>query len=67
KEVPLAEREYKVRILKKIQQEYNLAVFAIDYAAKDNRQDIAKYSRQLKELGFKPYIAQKDLDRIYEN
>jgi len=67
KEVPLAEREYKVNALKKIQQEYNLAVFAIDYVAADDRPAIKKVSRQLSGLGFKPYIAQKDLDKIYEN
>ncbi|MDD4900285.1 MAG: endo alpha-1,4 polygalactosaminidase [Candidatus Omnitrophica bacterium] len=67
KEVPPAEREYKVNVLKKIRQEYNLAVFAIDYVAPDDRPAIKKISRQISELGFKPYIAEKNLDKIYEN
>lgn len=67
KEVPLAEREYKLKVLKKIQAQFNLPVFAIDYIAQDKKELAKQYSRQLRELGFKPYIAQKNLDRIYEN
>lgn len=65
KEVPQKDREYKINILKKISSNFNLPVFVIDYLDTSNKKLVKKQMRRLEALGFKPYIAQKDLSEIY--
>lgn len=65
--VPDTDRDYKVDLLKKMQEAYRLPVFVIDYAPSENRPLIRELIDKNKKLGFKPYIAERDLDAIYKN
>ncbi len=65
KEVPEEDRRYKVRILRRIQAERKLPVFNIDYAAEGDRETVRECIREARTLGFKPYIAEKNLSKIY--
>ena len=67
KEVPAGDRAYKVAILKKLMEKYKIPVFLIDYVSQDDKPLIKQCIKDNKRLGFKPYIAEKGLDRIYEN
>jgi len=67
KKVPKEEREYKLGILREMQQKHNLPIFVIDYIPNDNKKMIEENIKKLKQLKFVPYIAEKNLDRIYEN
>lgn len=63
--VPVSDRNYKVKVLKRVMKEYGLPVFNIEYlplGEKERRQQSLKASRK---LGFRPYIAEKNLSRIY--
>jgi len=59
------DRQSKVAVLKPLMKRYGLAVFNIDYADGADRRLFRRFQRQSRALGFKPYIAEKDLDRIY--
>jgi len=65
KKVPVKERKYKVEILKKVRQHYPLTVFNIDYVPQDKQRTIKKCIKRSRRLGFKPYVAEKGLGRIY--
>ena len=65
KEVTPEDRDYKVGILKKVLAARELPVFNVDYAAKTEKETIQKCIRDSKKLGFKPYVAEKDLSEIY--
>lgn len=67
KKVPKEDSEYKLDILQGIQKKHNLPIFVIDYIPSDNRKMIEENIEKLKQLKFLPYIAEKNLDRIYEN
>lgn len=62
--VPIQERAYKIGILKPIMHNYGLNVFNIDYAPQDEPELICKNIKKSRQLGFKPYVAQKDLSEI---
>ncbi|MDP8219172.1 MAG: endo alpha-1,4 polygalactosaminidase [Candidatus Theseobacter exili] len=65
--VPSADRKYKIRIIKELIKKFDLPVFNIDYASQDNKRMIRQDIRRSRSLGFKPYVAEKNLDRIYKN
>jgi len=65
--VPAEEREYKLAIIARIRKKRNLPVFVIDYADSGDKKTIAECLRENRRLGFYPYIAEKELDAIYEN
>jgi uncharacterized protein (TIGR01370 family) len=65
--VPQQDREYKVAMLKNISEKYKIPVFVIDYVSSQDRTLVLRTKKKLRELGFRPYIAEKDLDRLYEN
>jgi len=67
KKVPKNESAYKVKILNELKKEYNISVFVIDYAPQGDRRALRECIAESKKLGFKPYIAEKELSRIYEN
>ena len=65
KPVPYEDREYKVNILKETMERFRLPVFAIDYVASQDEELIKKCIEESKALGFKPYLAEKNLSEIY--
>ena len=65
--VPAEDRAHKIATLKKLMEKYGLPVFIIDYVSQDNRALIKECIKKDRKLGFKPYVAEKSLDRIYEN
>ncbi|MBF0494588.1 MAG: endo alpha-1,4 polygalactosaminidase [Candidatus Omnitrophica bacterium] len=67
KDVPAEDKAYKVGILNKIKNKYGLSVFNIDYAPKNDKQAAEKCRIASKKLGYKVYVAEKDLDEIYIN
>lgn len=66
RKVPAAEREYKIAVLKKIQA-LGRPVFNIEYASPKDKAAIRVCLRQSRRLGFKPYVAEKNLSAIYAN
>jgi len=65
KDVPEEDRQYKVSILKSIKHGYKIPVFAVDYTWQDDKAGIKKCIEQSRRLGFKPYVAEKELNRVY--
>jgi len=63
--VPESDREWKLGILRNIQRKFSLPVFCIDYADEDERESVSSLHLKIKKLGFKPYIAEGFLSRIY--
>ncbi len=59
-------RAEKVRVLTAMSRRYQLPVFIIDYVDAANREKAATYQKAVHALGFKSYIAEKNLDRFYE-
>jgi len=64
KAMPASETAYKIERLLKIQSDNNLPIFIIDYTDDVNIRKTV--SAKIKELNFKPYIARKRLNNIYE-
>ncbi len=64
-EVPQQDREYKIKILREIMHDFHLPVFSIDYVASQNQELVQRCLKQARQLGFKPYVAEKKLSRIY--
>jgi len=64
-EVPEEDRRYKVEILNKIQKSRKLPVFNVDYTAQEDKKNIRECIQKSKALGFKPYIAEKNLSKLY--
>lgn len=62
--VPEAWQKAKIAAIQPIMQAYHLPVFAVDYVEPTNHKAIRETIRKLKELGYHPYIAQKNLDQI---
>lgn len=67
KPVPEEYKKYKVELLQNITRQYHLPIFVVDYISEKDTESITKDIVDLKKLGFKPYIAEKNLDRIYKN
>lgn len=67
KKVPEQDRNYKINLLKGIASGHNLSVFNIDYAPQGDRKLINKCIRKSRQLGYKPYVAERDLNKIYKN
>lgn len=67
KRVDKSERQRKVKILTKIKKKYNLEIFTLDYVASGDKKMRKIAYNFSKRKGFHPYIAEKDLNRIYEN
>ena len=65
KEVPPEDRQEKVRLLKQMMEKYSLPVFIVDYVARSNKEKARECSERSRALGFKPYIAEKELSEIY--
>lgn len=65
REVPKTDREYRINLLKGTAKAYSLPVFNIDYVSQKDRRLIKKCIKKSKKLGFKPYVAEKDLSEIY--
>jgi len=65
KKVPKEDRLYKVRILQYIMKKYRIPVLNIDYADSKDKRSIHRCIRNSRRLGFIPYVAEKNLDRIY--
>ena len=61
------DRAYKLYYLQRIQEEYNLPVFAVDYISSDDISLIRDTAERLRLLNFKPYIAKKGLKELYKN
>ncbi len=66
KKMETEKRRSRVKILKKIQQKYGLPVFALDYAPPEDRVLVRQCVEASRQLGFKPYVAGKERDRLYE-
>lgn len=60
-----ADKEQKVRMLTEMKERYALPVFVIDYVSQDDKPAVADAAKKDRELGFVPYIAEKELDKIY--
>jgi len=67
RKVSKEDREYKLNIINETLSVNRLPVFNIDYISQTDKKLIKKYFNKSKKLGFKPYIAEKDLNRIYNN
>jgi len=65
KPVPSQDREYKIGILKPLMDNYGLSVFNIDYVSQADRKLIRKVKRESQRLGFNPYVAEKNLMKLY--
>ena len=65
KRVSRIEREEKIQILQPLMNQYDLPVFVIDYVDSDDKRNIRRCIKSSKKLGFKPYVAEKNLDKIY--
>ena len=65
KPVPPEERTMKINILKEIRRDYGLNVFNIEYVSQSDRKLIRKVRRESKRLGFNPYVAEKNLMKLY--
>ncbi|MGM0439608.1 MAG: endo alpha-1,4 polygalactosaminidase [Chlamydiota bacterium] len=60
-------RNYRVNVLKNIHEQYNLPIFILDYASHAAPQVIREIRAISLEEGFKPYVAEKGLAKIYDN
>ncbi len=65
--VPVQDRQWKIANIKKAQKINSLAVFNIDYVSQKNKKLIRQCIVDSHQLGFNPYVAEKDLNKIYEN
>jgi len=65
--VPEEVRAYRVDILEKCSGEHGLPVFNIDYAPAGDKASEKYCVSRSRELGFRPYVAETALDRIYED
>ncbi len=66
KKVLARERNDKIRILKAVTEKYGLPVFNIDYVSQEDKKLITECILASKLLGYKPYVAEKDLSRVYK-
>ncbi|MGH7197630.1 MAG: hypothetical protein ACREH5_02675, partial [Candidatus Omnitrophota bacterium] len=65
KPVSPEKRAKRVAILNEVARRGGLAVFSLDFTP-ESRPDLAEeYSRSSRRLGFKPYVAGQELDRVY--
>lgn len=67
KKVPAEESAYKISILTKLMKEHKMPVFIVDYIPQKDKALISEDISKIKRLRFKPYIAEKDLDKLYRN
>jgi len=65
--VSKSDRKYKINKIKEALTINPLPVFNIEYISENNHKLIKKYIHKSKKLGFKPYIAEKNLNKIYKN
>ncbi|MCA9395920.1 MAG: endo alpha-1,4 polygalactosaminidase, partial [Candidatus Omnitrophica bacterium] len=56
----------KTKLLKSIRKKYSLPVFIVDYADENNRKTVLNFIKMNKKNKFKPYIAEKELSRMYQ-
>lgn len=66
KKVPHKERKSKERLLIDLKKKYNLPIFTIDYVNQHDKKSIRWCLRLSKKQGFKPYAAEKNLNKIYD-
>lgn len=66
KKVPAEDREYKTKILKPLSKKYRLPVFSIDYAPREDKAARQWCVQEAHKLGFKPYLAEKNLADVYD-
>ncbi len=66
RKVPPPVRRKKVQLLTELRAKHDLPVFVIDYPPPKNTEAIRAAVEHSVELGFKPYIARKKLNRIYQ-
>ncbi len=62
--VPEEDRAYKLKYLKDASAARRLPVFIIDYASKTDPVGRAQIARQLWQMGFRPYVAEKNLSEL---
>lgn len=67
KRVPRDESEYKIRALELVKNNLNIPVFVIDYVSSGDIETIKECKDKMVKKGFKPYVAEKDLNVIYVN
>ncbi len=65
KPVPEEDYNYKVAILKPLMKTHELPVFNIDYVDRNDLKHIKYCLAASKKIGFKPYVAEKDLHEVY--
>ena len=65
RDVPPPDRESKSQLLKETMEKYRLPVFVVDYVARGDERKIRECIERSRRLGFKPYVAEKDLSEIY--
>ena len=63
--VPEEERLYKLSRIKSVRDRWNLPVYDIEYVDSNDEEMRAFCHERADELGFYPYVAEKDLDQIY--
>lgn len=54
-----------VAVLDQVARRRGLAVFSLEFAPESRPELAAEYSRSSRRLGFKPYVAGEELDRVY--
>lgn len=63
---PKNDKKYKLSILSSLITKYQLPVFNIDYVSKVDKKNRRKLLKLNLAQGFKPYLAEKDLNEIYK-
>lgn len=67
KEVPGKARLYKISVLKKVMNQHKIPVFNIDYVPRGDKRLAKQCIDESRRLGFRPYVAEKHLNSIYDS
>lgn len=60
-----SETDLKIKKIKNLQKKYQRPVFVVDYVSESDQGAVMQLSAKIKKNGFKPYIAEKELSRVY--
>ena len=63
--VPAEQTAEKIRMLREALRKKPVPVFVVDYASEEDRISCRKETQAIRGLGFKPYVAEKGLNRVY--
>ncbi len=65
--VPEEDRRQKIISLNKVMESHQLPIFSIDYVSQKDPDMIRQTLEKARKLGFVPYVAEKNLSRLYQN